>query len=134
MKNQRGASLIETLAVVILLSIVSIFLFSTLTSGFKNFDRTSTKQKLQQEGNYITEVVRNEYLKSDTTSIELKVDNTEKELYMNGSVISSGYFYTLGSSPANTFSENGPLHLVITISQKENGPNHEINTTLTKLE
>lgn len=132
MKNQRGVSLIETLAVIILLSIVSIFLFSTLTSSFKNFERTSTKQKLQQEGNYITEVVRNEYLKSGTTSIELKVDNTKKELSMNGSVISSGYTYIVSPAPANTFGGNGPLKLAITISEK--GQDYEINTTLTKLE
>ena len=132
MKNQRGVSIIETLAVIILLSIISIFLFSTLTSGFKNFDRTSIKQKLQQEGNYITEVVRNEYLKSGTTSIELKVDSTKKELSMNGSTISSGYTYTLNPAPANTFSGKGPLHLAIIISEK--GQDHEINTTLPKLE
>lgn len=132
MKNQRGVSLIETLAVIIILSIVSIFLFSTLTSGFKNFDRTSIKQKLQQEGNYITEVVRNEYLKSGTTSIELKVDSTGKELSMNGSVISSGFTYLLNQAPANTFEGNGPLHLALKISEK--GQSYEINTTLTKLE
>ena len=130
MKNERGITLIEILAVILLISIISIFLFSVLTSGVTNVKRTSTKQKLQQEGHYITEVIRNEYLQSGTTSIDLDVDNTNKQLLMNENVISTGFTYEL-IEPNERFEESGPLHLLLNLTEK--GNSYQIDTTFTKL-
>lgn len=130
MKNERGITLVELLAVILLISIISIFLFSVLTSGVTNVKRTSTKQKLQQEGHYITEVIRNEYLDSGIASINLVVDNTKKQLRMNGNIISTDYTYEL-IDPSVKFEGNGPFHLLLIL--KENGLSYEINTTFTKL-
>lgn len=138
MKNERGITLIEILAVILLISTVSLFLFSVLTSGVTNVKRTSTKQTLQQEGHYITEVIRNEYLESGDNSIELVVDNVNRKLYMDGNEISSGFTYELNdadndSSPVTTvtFSNTDHFHLLLKIKEKDHC--YEVNTTLTKL-
>lgn len=137
MKNERGITLIEILAVILLISTISIFLFSVLTSGVTNVKRTSTKQKLQQEGHYITEVIRNEYLKSGTSNINLVIDNNNK-LLMNGNKISSGYTYEL-KNPNNGYSAENKIsisktdnfHLLLSINEEDHF--YEIDTTLTKL-
>lgn len=130
MKNERGITLVELLAVIILISIISIFLFSVLNSGVTNVVRTSTNQKLQQEGHYITKVIRNEYLESGIASIDLVVDNTKKQLIMNGNIISTDYTYEL-KDPNGKFEGNEPFRLFLII--EENGYYYEINTTFTKL-
>lgn len=130
MKNERGLTLVELLAVIILISIISIFLFSLLTSGIKNVKRTSTEQKLQQEAHYITEVIRNEYLQLGTTSIDLDVDNMNKQLLMNENVISTGFIYEL-IEPSEIFEGNGPFHLLLNITK--DGNSHPIDITFTKL-
>ena len=135
MKKERGFTLIELLAVIVLLAIISAFLFSIIISGINNFDRTSTKQRLQQEGNYITEVIRKEYLKSKTTNdIELVVDILNKELLMDGNVISTGFTYEVNNTSDNPvkIARTGHFHLLLNITDE--GHSYEIDTTLSKLE
>lgn len=101
MKNEKGITLVELLGVLVILSILLTLAGSILTSSLKTSNRATTDQRMQQEANYITEKVRNEYLEKvkdgvpETFTFEITIDNDNKKLLLNNvEVISEGYHYT----------------------------------------
>lgn len=105
MNNEKGITLIELLGVLVILSIVLTFIGSILVSSLKTSERATSDQRLQQEANYITEKVRNEFLKKVTkegdlnppvlANFELTIDNDNNRLLLNDEdVISEGYTYS----------------------------------------
>lgn len=106
MKNEKGVTLIELLGVLVILSVILILAGSILTSSMKTSNRATTDQRLQQEANYITEAIRNEYLKSEKqkaeeTEIEeyikkviVRINNDQNQLKLYDRVISEGYIYS----------------------------------------
>lgn len=97
MKKQSGITLVELLAGMAITGIIIILIVSVLSTGSNASQRTATKQQLQQEGNYIVEVIRNEYLKLNGPIIELKIEGTgnQQKLIMGNQVISQGYSYKI---------------------------------------
>lgn len=96
MKNEKGITLVELLAVLVIIGIVITMIGAIMTSSMKTSQRATIEQRLQQEANYITEAIRNEYLKRETASIEVAIVdvNGKEQLQMDGQVISEGYLYT----------------------------------------
>ena len=93
MKNERGLTLVELLAVLAILGIIMALIGTVLINGIKASNRNATNQQLQQEANYITETIRNQYLKRTSNPIILEIDNHEHSLKMDGTIISQGYTY-----------------------------------------
>lgn len=91
MKNEKGVTLIELLGVLVILSVILILAGSILTSSMKTSNRATTDQRLQQEANYITEAIRNQYLEEATGKLTLVIG--DHQLEMNEKVISEGYIY-----------------------------------------
>ena len=91
MRNERGITLVELLAVLAILGILITLLTSVFINGKKAADRSITNQTLQQEANYILETIRNEYLQLDDATIKLQT--SPNKLEMNDIVISEGYHY-----------------------------------------
>ena len=58
MKNERGITLVELLAVLAIGGIIIALLTSVFINGKKASDRGATNQMLQQEANYIMETIR----------------------------------------------------------------------------
>ncbi len=136
MKDENGLTLIELLAVISIIAIISVFLFSILLNGFTVTERTTIKQKVQQEGNYITETIRKEYLTSSNSNIILKVEGNNKSLLLNDNVISSGYDINIYDNLGNKTNEytikrneSNYLHIEIT----KDSFSYEVKTVLSKL-
>jgi len=135
MKNERGVTLVELLAVLAIFGVIMLVLGSIFIDGMKASDRNATNQRLQQEANYILESVRKEYLKrpEDVTISEiiLKVEpqNGGKTLKLNDETISEGFTYELGTN--TILRESSSSHFNLTI--KKNGKSYTIDTTLSKL-
>lgn len=147
LSNERGITLIELLGVLVILSVLLTLAGSILTSSLKTSNRATTEQRLQQEANYITEKVRNEYLKrvdeSSAETFDLIMDNENQKLLLDDvGVISEGYTYSTCFSGENeacghekiTFSrlENHQIFQLRLISS-DGARMHEIDTKLSKL-
>src|SRR5690606_26379152 len=100
MKNERGLTLVELLASLAIIGIILALVGSVLITGLKSANRNTINQQMQQEANYITEIVRKEYLrKYDKNIMEktIKFNVEEDVLKMNGTIISRGYQYTVSN-------------------------------------
>lgn len=137
MKNERGLTLVELLAVLAIAGIIIALIGSVLINGIKASNRTATNQKLQQEANYIVEAVRSEFLKlpKEVTNekfkfkIVLKIDTINQVFKMNDEVVSEGYIYNLQSNDILSRTDSSQLNLTI----EKDGKSFSVKTTLSKL-
>lgn len=98
MKNENGITLVELLAALAIVGIITAVIASVLSTGTSSADRTASKQQLQQEANYIVEKIRSEYLDKGNNEIRMKIKKKnleEEELWMNDEMISQGYIYNI---------------------------------------
>ena len=138
MKNEKGITLVELIAALAIVGIITVVIASVLMTGTSSADRTASKQQLQQEANYIVEAIRGEYLKKENSMIEITVNPTEEKLIINSKVISQGYEYIIEkpeeSEDANVFfidpNENVEFEMVLKDGEKLDLP---IHTTFSKL-
>lgn len=134
MKNERGLTLVELLAVLTIFGVIMLIFGSILIDGMKASDRNITNQRLQQEANYITEKVREEYLKgpkeviSSEIFLEVKPENGGKILKLNDVTISEGFTYDLETEILN---RDNSADFILTI--EKNGKTFKINTKFSKL-
>jgi len=91
MKDERGITLVELLAVLALLGIIMTLIITVFINGTRATERSTTNQRLQQEANYIVEAIRMKYLESKDESFELHIEN--QSLKMGEATISEGYDY-----------------------------------------
>jgi len=134
MRNERGVTLVELIAVLAIIGIITTLIISVLVNGIKASNRNTTNQLLLQEGNRITEVIRKEYLKPDDQVIEIRINNSET-MEMNGVVISEGYIYAIENHDSmNTYiiDRGNPADLILTIMRQ--GQSYTIDTTFSKVD
>lgn len=154
MKNEKGITLVELIAVLAIAGIVVALIASVLASGSNASQRTSLNQQLQQEGNIIVEKIRAQYLmnqKEDAIpdTFEIVVQNDKlllKDETGANTVISEGFKYDL--DPASTNANSPTKKKVILdrtkksdfnliIRSKTNGNStyqeYKINTSFSKL-
>ena len=141
MRNERGITLVELLAVLAIVGIITTLVTSVFINGKKASDRTVTNQTLQQEANYILETIRNEYLVLDDATI--KLETSPNNLEMNDIVISEGYHYELIEEKINANEVITIIVNEIIIDRNESTPiklkltkdnlSYTIDTTLSKL-
>ncbi|WKA52392.1 type II secretion system protein [Planococcus liqunii] len=134
MKNQKGITLVELLAVLAITGIIIVLIFSVLLTGSNASHRTAAKQQMQQEANYIVEVVRNEYLKLHGPKINLKIEGVgeQQKLKMGSQVISRGYNYKIIEPASGTIDPTINSNLQLELSAPNSKP-FIIKTTLSKL-
>lgn len=110
MKNEKGITLVELIAVLAIAGIIVALIASVLSSGTNASQRTSLNQKLQQEGNVIVEKIRAHYLlnQNENNAINEKFEVVSKNgklliIDENGvsMVISEGYHYDLDPEETN---------------------------------
>lgn len=87
MKKNNGYTLIEMMVVVGVLAVIMVVVTSTLLSAFKAKSRTDTVQKLQQNGNYVLEEIRNNFLKSDGKNVNCAANSVSFINRMDGQQI-----------------------------------------------
>ncbi|MFJ7727117.1 PilW family protein [Neobacillus sp. NPDC097160] len=90
MKNQNGITLIELLAAVSILLIISSVVYGILISSNKNYKNISEKVNLNQEANLLLATIRNYHQKEALHTFDangkeiykLKYDSTTKKAYI----------------------------------------------------
>ena len=136
MKNSRGLTLVELLAVIVIMGIISVLVVSLLINGINSSKRNTDNQRIQQEANLIIEKVRREYLKLDSSTIKLEIDNNNRQLKMDGTNISSGYLYcgttSCPTSQELIISRDDDYDFVLEL--KKDSATYKIETTLSKLQ
>ncbi|WP_282019975.1 type II secretion system protein [Planomicrobium okeanokoites] len=154
MKNEKGITLVELIAVLAIAGIIVALVASVLSSGTNASQRTSMNQQLQQEGNLIVEKIRALYLlnqKDDAVpdTFEIIVENDKlifKDETGASSVISEGFKYDLDPALADSSSptkktvmldrtQKSVFNLLISGKTNSNSPGQEykINTSFSKL-
>lgn len=130
MKNERGLTLVELLAALAIVGIIIAVIVSVLSTGASSAERTSSKQKLQQEANYILEAVRKEYLENSDELIILKDGSTFSMIRgTEARILSEGYQYELVFDGIIDPAIDEEFHLTV----KDGDFEFSIKTTLSKL-
>lgn len=134
MRNEKGITLVELLAVLAIAGIIMVLISSVLLNGSDASQRTASKQQLQQEANYIVEVIRSEYLKLENQQIEVKIEETNNRqiLKMNARIISEGYDYRLITPAAGIINPNINVNFELELSARDVKP-FIIKTKFSKL-
>ena len=153
MRNQKGITLVELIAVLAIAGIVVALIASVLASGTNASQRTGMNQRLQQEGNIIVEKIRAEYLlnqkeESIPDQFEILVQNDKLILTDETGVnltLSEGYDYDLDPSavPSSPSKKKALLDRTVKsefnlqIRGKSNGNSdaqeYNINTSFSKI-
>ncbi|WP_316571847.1 prepilin-type N-terminal cleavage/methylation domain-containing protein [Neobacillus sp. YIM B06451] len=148
MRNEKGITLIELLAGISILLVISSVIFGVLLNSNKNYKNISDKTNLNQEANIILATLKSYHTKQELHSI----DSNETETYIIKNDPSSRKAY-IGKSPTSltplqsegilidlkladleftgekTISPKDPLFVYFKISNKQ-GQYLEINTII----
>ena len=138
MRNERGITLIELLAVLALIGIIITLIVSVLINGMNASKRNTTNQRLQQDANYIVEMIRNNYLKNESdineeVPISLKIENSGKKLLMDNKVLSEGYIFQLNDGTGNELFIDRDLNVPLKLTLSKDKLSFTVNTTLSKI-
>ncbi|MGJ7912310.1 prepilin-type N-terminal cleavage/methylation domain-containing protein [Neobacillus sp. LXY-1] len=93
MKNQKGLTLVELLAAITILLLISSVIFGVLINSNKNYKSLTEKINLNQEANLLLATIRNYHQKQSLHSFDsnnneiykLKYDPTTKKAYIGTS-------------------------------------------------
>lgn len=96
--NSRGLTLVEVLAVLVLLSLVTLLIFSVLSFGQKNYSTQQGQVQKQQDLTYVTKLITKEVRQAKSVKIEnghLVIDTNiykfkENSIFKNNSELVSG--------------------------------------------
>ncbi|WP_423799228.1 PilW family protein [Neobacillus sp. SAB-20_R2A] len=142
MNNQKGMTLVEILAVLTILMIISYIIFSVFFGMNKNYAQISGKTDLQKETNLIISTIRSYHLKN--TGYKLSFDSTAKKAFIGDASASNqlnrndldlltftitfkGTTYTNGDVTIDQ--TNKPIEITITLKDKE-GQTYETTTMI----
>lgn len=143
MKNQKGITLIEVLATLAILSLVSTLIYGVFIGSQQNFHRISTKTSLSQEANLIVATIKNYHTKNDkyildlnsstqkasigTTSANIPLHKDKMKIQIKYDITGTNTYSVL-TGPI-TIESSKPLNLYIKITDT-NGDFEEIGTII----
>ena len=73
-KNESGVTLVELLAVLVLLSIVTAVIWNTIFISMRHNTTETKKTRLQQEANYVIAEIQRYHRQCDTYNLTIKTD------------------------------------------------------------
>lgn len=91
-KNEKGITLVEVLATLVLISLVTGIIISTLLHSMKYNEMETTKTTLQQEMNYVVAELQRIHRIGDTYTLTID-ENVVKIKADTELIISRDYFY-----------------------------------------
>lgn len=133
-KNEQGITLVEVLATIILLSMVSILLFNILAQGQKTYVKSTENIHLEQEAQLIIETIRKKHFLSDTYTILVQ----DKLLKFDNVIVSEGYDYSIKINSDDAIPKNGSLEVnpsrskIVDITLSKDGQQYNVRTVLEK--
>lgn len=139
LKNNRGLTLLEVLAVIAIGSIVSILVWSAFNSSVKTYHKTAEHINLRQEANILIETLSNLHKREE--DIVISYNAQKKELEINGQLFNTKD-YQIEASFNNSLFEN-PINNVNYKNDKvlrvkfklldRNGNAYDMQTTISRL-
>ena len=151
--NEKGASLVEVLAVLLLVSIIGGIGWTALTIGMKHNSAETTTTQLQQEANLIVTKLVNEHRRSDHYYLrvadgQLEINScdaddvggescdgfmklTEQDYRHKGTI--NGIDFTLLNSIESFNPKKSHVKLVLIVTDQEEQLSVEVETKLTRI-
>jgi prepilin-type N-terminal cleavage/methylation domain-containing protein len=83
MENEKGLTLIELLATIVILAIVGSIIFGVLLNIQKNYQDQTSQNQLGQEANYIIAIIRNYHQKGSAYTITY---DANRKVFIDGSL------------------------------------------------
>lgn len=153
-KNEAGLTLIEVLATITILSIVSVIIYNVFTSGLRYSSKAEETVLIQQEANYLLTLLKEQH-ENAATDYTVTVENNQSTVILNKGrsnetdVTNSQYLYQicdLDDSQSSCDEQNAAdhtikktpsnerLHIKIILTNKNDpGITYEIQTILSRL-
>jgi len=145
-KNESGVTLVELLAVLALISIVTAIIWNTIFISMKHNTTETKKTRLQQEANYVIAEIQRYHRQCDSYGLTIQVDevtmkNCVREIGnpIADAIISNGFRYEslmesgeqeFNNTPINTKTSDSSLTFKLTVKDSEND-NLEVNIPTT---
>lgn len=142
MKNckQAGVSLVEVLAIIVLLTIVVLLSWNIFFQGAKYTNKTISKNYMQQEANYIISKLNKIHLQSDTYKVTRSSCKFTIESTTDGRITDIVTFennqlcITIKNIPDTVIPNEQDINLQLTIQQLDEATNDiTIETLLQRL-
>ncbi|WP_188385161.1 PulJ/GspJ family protein [Ornithinibacillus halotolerans] len=93
MDNEKGVTLVELLAAIVITAIIGVIGYSVLASGFSTYDRVKEEAKLRDEADLIIATLINELYPLKQSEIkELHVGGTDSYLVLKEDNAKIGFF------------------------------------------
>jgi len=144
-KNENGLTLVELLASIVIIAIISLALWNLFFNSMNHNSREVSKNQLQQEANLIINTIQNLHTKYKITNLEIDPTNSsltisyrDKDSISNQNTIfnNNNIKYEIKTSESFTETQT-PQHfefyLKLTSTKNEN-IKFEVRTTFSKLE
>ena len=140
MKNERGLTLVELLAAITILFIISAIIYSVFLGFNKNYSQISEKNNMDQTANLILATVKQHHLKYD--QYKISYDDTKKTAYIGEKVADNlvgdaryelqleiGYPDAVAISGSKNIDSSLPLSIHLTLKDKT-GQTYEVKTII----
>lgn len=146
-KNQFGLTLIEVLATVTILSIVTVLIYGVFSTGLHQYSQAKEDVLIQQEANYLLTILKERHENDDSYTITVDESHQKVTINTNKSsdtliIESEKYTYQIvdtenPSNDTNTISidpSKDNFHVQIIVTSKKNpSVTYEIKTILSRL-
>lgn len=140
MKNQKGLSLIEILAALTILMIISSIIYGVFFNVDKNYKQISQKSNLEQEANIIINTIKNYHQRQNTyklsynplngdafigtTAANIPLERSDLQIFLK-----AGYPLPEDFAGEITIDGSIPLAIYLKITTKQ-GQSYEIDTII----
>ncbi|MCP1144173.1 PulJ/GspJ family protein [Lysinibacillus endophyticus] len=139
--NEKGITLMEVLATLVLLSIIGLIAWNVFFQGTKYSNIELKKTQMQQEVNYINSKLTDIHIRNETYQIDIAPDSCSFSVLYGGSIDEfkhRGYCINIESYNSPTLLDNPinqkDIDLKLKISDKSNLDNYiEVDIFLHKL-
>jgi len=140
MKNERGLTLVELLAAITILFIISALIYGVFFGFNKNYSQISSKNSMDQAANIILATIKQHHLKYD--QYKISYDETKKTAYIGEKAadklvgdarynlhIEIGYPDAVAISGSKNIDSSLPLSIQLTLNDKT-GQTYEVKTII----
>lgn len=133
-KQQQGFTLVEVLAVVVIVSIISVLLFSILSSSTSTHQKQATKNKNLQDTSYTLKLVTKDFRKAtqfdDATDTFTTSDGQQTYTLSNNTITRNREIIATDIKEFKLAAKNDRIPVILTI-KIVNTSDKEINAELT---
>lgn len=81
-RNEKGITLIEVLATITILSIVSFIIYNVFSSGLRYSSQAKETVLIQQEANYLLTLLKEQH-ENATTDYTITIENNQNNIILN---------------------------------------------------